>query len=271
MDAQAFHDFEHEGWESIPDAYHQAFSSLTLQSVAPLLDAAGVGKGSRVLDVATGPGYVAAAAAKRGANVTGLDFSRAMVERARRDHPAVEFTEGDAEALAFADGSFDAVVMNYGLLHLARPDQALAEACRVLRPGGRFAFTVWAPPERTVGFGIVLDAIREHGRSDVPVPSGPPFFRFGDPAEARRSLTAAGFARTDSREIRQSWRLPDADTLFAWMCTSTVRTGALLRAQSPAALAAIRRSVTDRAGVYRNGDTIALAMPAVLSFGVRER
>jgi SAM-dependent methyltransferase len=271
VDAQAFHDFEHEGWESIPDAYHQAFAALTSQSVAPLLDAAEVAKGSRVLDVATGPGYVAAAAAKRGAKVTGVDFSRTMVERARRDYPALESAEGDAEALAFADASFDAVLMNYGLLHLARPDQALAEARRVLRPGGRLAVTVWAPPERTIGFGIVLDAIREHGRMDAAVPSGPPFFRFGDLPEARRSLEAAGLAQVGSREIAQVWRLPDANTLFAWMCTSTVRTGALLRAQSHAALAAIGKAVTDRAGVYRNGDTIELPMPAVLSFGARER
>lgn len=271
MDAQAFHDFEHEGWESIPDAYHHAFAALTSQSVAPLLDAAGVGKGSAVLDVATGPGYVAAAAAKRGAKVTGVDFSRAMVERARRDYPAVEFRQGDAEALAFADGSFDAVVMNYGLLHLARPDQALAEARRVLHPGGRLAFTVWLPPERTIGFGLVLDAIREHGRTDVSVPAGPPFFRFGDPAESRRSIEAAGFVGPGAREIAQTWRLPAADSLFAFMRTSTVRTGALLAAQSAADLEAIRHAVTAKATMYRKNDTLELPMPALLTWGSRER
>lgn len=271
MDAKAFHDFEHDGWERIPDAYHRAFAALTSQSVVPLLDAAGVGRGTRVLDVATGPGYVASAAADRGAEVTGVDFARSMVERAKRDYPGIDFREGDAEALDFPDGSFDSVVMNYGLLHLARPDQALAEARRVLRPGGRFAFTVWAPPEQSIAFGIVLGAIREHGRLDVPVPPGPPFFRFGDPLEACRSLEAAGFARAESGLVPQTWRLADGETLFAWMAASTVRTGALLRAQSPAALEAIRRAVVAAAEARRRGGTIPLPMPAVLSGARRER
>lgn len=271
MDAEAFRRFEHEGWESLPDAYHRAFASLTGQSVAALLDTARVGKGTRALDVATGPGYVAVAAAARGASVTAVDFSRAMVERARRDHPGIEFLEGDAEALDFPERSFDAVVMNYGLLHLARPDRALAEAHRVLRPGGRLAFTVWLPPERTPGFGLVLNAIREHGTMEVPVPEGPPFFRFGDPAEAQRALAVAGFAEAGSREVAQTWRLPNVEALFAIMSNSTVRTGALLRAQTPSAFAAIREAVTVRARVYRKGDTIELPMPALLSWGRRER
>lgn len=269
MDSEAFRAFEHEGWERIPDSYHRAFASLTAQFIEPLLDAARVAKGARVLDVATGPGYVAAAAAARGAKVTGVDFSRAMVERARRDHPGVEFEEGDAESLGFAEGSFDAVVMNYGLLHLARPDQALAEARRVLRPGGRLAFTVWRPPERAIGFGIVLDAIREHGRMDAPVPAGPPFFRFGDPVESRRALEAAGLVEPGSREIAQTWRLPAADALFAFMRTSTVRTGALLAAQSAADLEAIRHAVTAKAAVYCKHDTLELPMPALLTWGSR--
>lgn len=271
MDAEAFRRFEHEGWERLPDAYDRAFAALTSQSVEPLLDAARVGEGTKVLDVATGPGYVAAAAAARGASVTGVDFSRAMVARAKRDHPRVEFREGDAEALDFPEAGFDAVVMNYGLLHLARPDRALAEARRVLRPGGRLAFTVWLPPERTLGFGLVLNAIREHGSMEVAVPEGPPFFRFGDPGEARRSLAAAGFAEVSSQEVAQTWRLPGAEALFAIMSNSTVRTGALLRAQTPSAFAAIRKAVTDRARVYLKGDTLELAMPALLSEGTRER
>ena len=121
----------------------------------------------RVLDVATGPGYVAGAAAQRGATVVAVDFSSSMVAEARRRHPKIPFYEGDAEALSFPDRAFDAVVMNFGLLHLARPDAALSEACRVLKLGGRYAFTVWAKPEEAVGFGVVLGAMQTHGTMDV--------------------------------------------------------------------------------------------------------
>src|SRR6266536_1072571 len=127
MDPHAFHDFERQGWERASEHYGDAFGALTAQIAGPLLDAAGVKAGSRVLDVCTGPGIAAGAAAARGADVVGLDFSAAMIEEARRGHPGITFREGDAEALPFDTGSFDAVVMSFGLLHLARPDTAIAE------------------------------------------------------------------------------------------------------------------------------------------------
>src|SRR5205807_2183578 len=136
MDA-AFHDFERAGWETAADHYGDAFGPLTSQAIPSLLRAAQAGEGTRLLDVASGPGYVAAAAAARGATVIGVDFASEMVTLATRRYPVLEFVEGDAEALAFPDRSFDAVAINFGVLHLARPDAALAEARRVLKPGGR--------------------------------------------------------------------------------------------------------------------------------------
>jgi ubiquinone/menaquinone biosynthesis C-methylase UbiE len=121
FDAGAFHDFEHAGWERAAEFYGSAFGELTAQTAGPLLDAVGATAGTRLLDVASGPGYIAGAAADRGATVTGLDFSSAMVAEARVRHPGIAFREGDAEALPFDAGTFDAVVMNFALLHLARP------------------------------------------------------------------------------------------------------------------------------------------------------
>jgi SAM-dependent methyltransferase len=251
-----FREFEHAGWEKLPQRYHDAFAGLTSQAIEPLLDAVLAGKGIKLLDVATGPGYVAAAAAARGADVTGLDFAAAMVAEASRRYPAVKFQEGDAEDLPFPDAGFDAVTMNFGLLHLGRPERAIGEAYRVLRSGGRFGLTVWAKPEEARGFGIVLDAIRKHGELNAPIPAGPPFFRFSDPEECRRALLQAGFRRPEVKPVPQVWRLQKP--LFEIMLGSTVRTGALLRAQTPAALEAIRAEVT---GSSRS----ELPMPAVLA------
>ena len=221
--------------------------------------------GSRVLDVATGPGYVAAAAAARGADVVGVDFSAAMLAMARRKHPALDLREGDAEKLPFADESFDAVVMNFGLLHVPRPDRAVAEAFRVLRPHGRFGFTVWAQPDQAVGLGIVLDALRQSGDLSVPLPPGPPFFRFSDTAECKGVLAAAGFGVVRVTLVPQVWRLPSPEALFEAMSNSTVRTAALLKAQSAQALDAIRQEVRAAATRYISGDCIELPMPAVLA------
>ena len=269
IDPHSFREFEHSGWQGIPRQYHQAFGDLTIQSIEPLLDAAGVKAGTRVIDIASGPGYVAAAAARRGATVIGVDFSAAMVAEARGRNPEIEFREGDAEQLPFGDALFDAAVMNFGILHLARPDQALVEACRVLRAGGRFAFTVWAKPEESVGFQIVLGSIAKHGDTKVPLPEGPPFFRFSESDESIRSLIAAGFASPTVVKVPQLWRLPTLDSLFEVMLQSTVRTAGLLRAQKPEALGKIRDALRVASKQYQKGNAVQLSMPAVLASAVK--
>jgi ubiquinone/menaquinone biosynthesis C-methylase UbiE len=227
------------------------------------LDAAGVTKGTQMLDVACGPGYVAAAAVARGAAAVGVDFSSAMVEEAQGRYPGIDFREDDAEKLSFPEATFDAVVMNFGLLHLARPEQAISEAHRVLTPGGSAAFTVWNTPDKARGMGIVLEAIQKYGDLNVPIPAGPPFFRFSDPAEFKRVLAEAGFISTAVTQVPQVWRLSSPDELFDVMYNGSVRNAAVLRAQKPDVLEKIREEI--RLQVQRAGNE--LPMPAVLCSG----
>jgi SAM-dependent methyltransferase len=268
-DAEAFRTFEHDGWQRAAEHYVGAFGTVTPQTIAPLLDAAGAAPATRVLDVATGPGFVAAAAAARGARVVGLDFSSAMIAAAARRCRDVTFREGDAEALPFDDGAFDAVVMNFGLLHLARPETAIAEAHRVLRAGGRYAFTVWAGPDQALGFGLVLQAIERHGRLDVPLPEGPPFFRFSQADECRHALERAGFVDISVRTLPLIWNLESADGIYDALFQGGVRTAAILRQQTPEALASIREAIRQSAQPYRSGDGLALPMTAVLAAGMK--
>jgi SAM-dependent methyltransferase len=266
-DAAAFHDFEHAGWERAAEHYVDAFAGLTRQTAEPLLDAVRAKAGTRLLDVACGPGFISSAAAARGANVIGLDFSSAMIARAHQIHPSVTFREGDAEALPFEPASFDAVVMNFGLLHLARPDQAIAEARRVLAPGGRYGFTIWGGPDEAVGFGMVLKAIEAFGRLDVGLPEGPAFFRFSSIAECKRVMELAGFADVETRTVPLTWTLHSADAVFDAIMRGGVRTSAVLRAQTPEALDRIRAAVHQSAERYARGGRIEIPMPAVLASG----
>ena len=266
---RAFRDFERAGWETAALPYADAWGALTTQAVGPLLDAVGAGPGVRLLDVATGPGYVAAAAAERGTQATGVDFAAVMVAEGRRRYPQVEFREGEADALPFPDGTFDAVTINFGILHFELPDQALVEAHRVLQPGGRVGFTVWAPPEEAVAFGLVLRAVQAHGDPNVPLPPGPPFFRFSDAEECCRVLQAVGFARPSVQRVPQVWRLPSPAALFDAMQHGTVRTRALLRAQTPEALAAIGTALREAAWAYERDGALELPMPAVLAAGTK--
>ena len=269
LEPEKFHSFEHAGWQAIPTGYHEMFGGLTTQAIEPLLDAVRLKKGMSFLDIASGPGYVAAAAAKRGATVLGVDFSAAMVEHAKQLNAGVEFREGDAEKLPVGNNLFDAAAMNFGILHLGQPEVALIEAHRILRGGGRFAFSVWAKPEETIGFGIVLRAVELHGEPRVELPEGPPFFRYSDPEECTRGLLVAGFESPAVTKVAQVWRLPAGDGLFNAMKNSTVRTAGLLRAQKPTVLDKIREEM--RAGLekYTKGDVVELPMPAWIAAGVK--
>lgn len=267
----SFHEFEQAGWEdpTVAGTYDEHLSRVTTQSVEALLDGAGVREGSRVLDVATGAGYVAVAAAARGARATGIDFSATQVRMASERNPDVRFEHGDAEALPFEPDSFDAVVSGFGMCHLPDPDRALREAFRVLRAGGRIAFTVWAPPERAVAIGALYAAVRAHGRLDTGLPVGPNFFLFSDPEPCARALTSAGFASPSYREVPQFWRVTDPDDLFDVIARGTVRAAATLRAQSPEARQVIREAMREVVAGYGVGDHYEVPAPAVLATAVK--
>jgi SAM-dependent methyltransferase len=268
---KAFRDFEQAGWEeeSVCARYDDLFSIITVQSIEPLLNHAKVGPGTHVLDVATGAGYVAGAAAERGAEAVGVDLSSAQIEMARQRFPAATFELCDGDALPFPDGSFDAVVNNYGMPHFAEPEAAIAEGFRVLKRGGRFAFAVLDRPERAVGVGAVYAAIQAHGSLDVGLPPGPSYFLFSDPEECQRCLSAAGFESVSVTHVLQTWRVPSPDTVIETISQGTVRAAATLNAQPPEAKEAIFAAIRETVRRYEVGGSIELPMPAVIAGGTR--
>jgi SAM-dependent methyltransferase len=233
VDADSFNAFEAAGWEAQVAGYEEFFVPITTRLVGPLLDATEVGGGERVLDVASGPGHVAAGAAERGASVVGVDIAEGMLSLARRLHPELEFRRGDAEALPFPDGSFDAVVANFLMLHVGRPEQVVAEFARVLVPGGRLALTVWDVPGRARVLGVLLDAVAAAGASPPPdIPVGPPFFRFADDEEFGALLRGRRLEDVVVRTIEFSHRETSAEPLWQGLLGGTVRSAALIRGQS---------------------------------------
>lgn len=159
-----------------------------LSMAARLVDAAGVEPTQRVLDVACGTGNVAITAARRGAQVTGLDITPSMLDDARENAriagvEAIEWEEGDATDLPFADDAFDVTLSCVGHMFAQPPDEAAAELLRVTKPGGTVAFTSWTPES-------VVPAMARALQEYLPpnLNARPPPFEWGDPAIVRERL-----------------------------------------------------------------------------------
>ena len=266
---EPFKTFEHAGWSdsSIVLAYHGQLSDVTRQAIPELLASTGLKEGDRVLDVGCGGGYVAAAAGDSGAEVVGADISAAQIDLATKSYPNIQFIEGDAEDLPFPDAGFDVVLNAFGFPHLADPEKAAREAFRVLKRGGRFGYASWAEPAKCLGIAMVYDAIRAYGTLDVGLPPGPNFFAYGDPAYAVELLGGAGFIEISIKDVPLIWRVSTPDAIFDTIASGTVRASAVLRRQTPQALAEIKDDLRTRISKFRNNGSYDVPAGALVVAG----
>ena len=197
-------------WGRTAPTYADGFAAMTGGCAEATLDAAGVGRSSRLLDVGTGPGTLIGPALTRGATVVALDLTDEMIEEARRRYPDVETRVGKASDLPFDAESFDAVTLGFSLHHMAEPDRALHEAHRVLRPGGRIAFTVWAEIERCEAISAAFAALAAIGVDTTDEGPQPPL-PFGLPlAEYQDALDTAGFIQPFAHHVDIGWHVRSA-------------------------------------------------------------
>jgi SAM-dependent methyltransferase len=179
---------QREGW-----AFFAPLELLSTPAAFKLVRFAGVQPGQKALDVGCGTGVVAITAARLGAVATGLDLTPALLEKAWQNAEtagvAIEFHEGDVEALPFKDAAFDVVLSQFGHMFGPRPSIVVSEMLRVLRPGGRIAFSTW-PPELFVG---KMFALMSAYLPPPPAGAAPPV-EWGNPDIVRERL---GDAVTD--------------------------------------------------------------------------
>jgi len=268
IDAERFREFERNAHDRIADSYHSFFVPITEHAAEPLLDAAAVRRGMRVLDVASGSGVVSAHASARGAVATGVDISPRMVALASAINPDCTFREAAVESLPFADGSFDAIVCAFGIGHFPRAEIAVAECARVLMPGGRLAFAWWDAPERNRLQGLLLEAVQEAGaKSPADLPSGPPMFRYSDDGEFGALLASAGLEQVFVRPHAFSYRIASAATLWEGAMGSLARTSALVRGQAIEVQRRIRSTFDRLVAAYSTADGVNLPMAFKIASG----
>jgi SAM-dependent methyltransferase len=270
IDLEAFRNFERATHDKLAESYHDAFSVVTDRAIEPLLSAAHVRHGARLLDVATGPGTLAARAAERGAHVIGIDIAPAMIALALALHPRLDFREASAEDLPFATSSFDSVVSGFGVGHFSKPERVLAEFARVLVPKGRVALSWWDGFGKNRRNGIFFEAINELGISAPgALPAGPAVDRFSDPEQFAAILRAAGFEVAGIDYITFSHPLKNVDELWKLALGSFVRVSTVIRAQSAEVQQQIRQKVEQVARQYESPNGLQIPIAFRVIAGVR--
>ncbi|CAA9274325.1 MAG: hypothetical protein AVDCRST_MAG10-3494 [uncultured Acidimicrobiales bacterium] len=261
----AFARWERQSWEARAASYAKSITALTRGAADALLDAADVRTGTEVLDAGCGPGVVALAARRRGAEVTAVDQSEAMVALARS--AGVDARQAPADRLPFETGAFDAAVAGFLINHLPRPVEGVAELARVCK--ARVAVSVWDAADANPALGLFGRVVQSFALAD-PVPPGPDNSLYSDDARLTALLAAGGLG--DVRITRVAWALTiEPGAWFDAVAAGTPRTGAVLAAASAERRAELRALYVERAGASYGGADGRVTLPAaaVIGSGVR--
>ena len=246
------------------EIYEEQFVPALFRPFAgAVADAAHIESSSRVLDVACGTGALTAVAAQRAGasgSVFGLDCNAAMLTVARRKPLAVQWIEGCAEVLPFADGEFDAVVSQFGLMFFDDRAQALREMQRVLRPGGRLAVAVCDAVEHSPGYAALAGLLlRLFGRRVADAFRAP--FAIGDPELLRSLCARAGLLQAQIATVPATVRFASIDTLVSAERSCVWTLGGLLDdSQFERLLVEARRELQP----FVKNDEVVFKMPALL-------
>jgi SAM-dependent methyltransferase len=253
-------------WDRVAEAYAEFIASTLTLYAEDAIRLAGVQEGSRVLDVATGPGTLARLVA-RITRVDALDFSSRMLDELRRRAHAEELQRltlhcGDGQSLPFPDDHFDVAFSMFGLFLFPDRARGLSELARVLVPGGRVVIGSWQSQDQVPALSIVSDEIRKLMPADFTPPPAP----LSDAASVESELSAAGF-EVEVHAVTHRIEAPSLDALWEGLRRSHV---ALVIAEAQLegpGFDSLLRSIHSRLERELGAGPQQVAMPAWLGVG----
>ena len=218
--------------------------------------------GDTVLELAAGlgdTGLMAARLVGESGRVIITDFAPEMVAAARRRAEEMgvenaEFRRLDAEQMGLETISVDGVLCRWGYMLMIDPAAAFAETRRVLRPGGRLAFSVWAARERNPTLSLAGTVLVELGHIPPPDPEAPGAFVMADPERIRKLVVEAGFAEPEIEEVPFRWRFADQDAYWRFLTDTAASVSPVLRALSSEAQHLVRERAHEAARPFSSGE-----------------
>jgi len=218
--------------------------------------------GDTVLELAAGlgdTGLMAARLVGEAGRVIITDFAPEMVAAARRRAEEMgvenaEFRRLDAERMDLETDSVDGVLCRWGYMLMIDPAKAFAETRRVLRPGGRLAFSVWAARERNPTLSLAGTVLVELDHIPPPDPEAPGAFVMADPGRIRELVVGAGFAEPEIEEVPFRWWFADQEAYWRFLTETAASFSPVLRALSPEALNTVRERVHEEVRPFHSGE-----------------
>ncbi|MDH5509028.1 MAG: methyltransferase domain-containing protein [Nitrospinota bacterium] len=213
---------QRDDWNAVADAWEKYDGWLSDNFASfdkTLIERAGIGPGHKALDLGSGTGNPALAAARTvgpHGSVVGVDVAEKMLDVARRRAQAmgidnVEFQVCHAGAISFEKESFDAATSRFCLMFLPDVSAALRGVHSALKPGARFTAAVWGTPEKNLSFTIAMKVLHNFGEAAAPDPSAPSPFSLGAPGKLKGFMEEAGFVDTTEEAVPVQMSFPSLE------------------------------------------------------------
>jgi len=250
--------------DRLAETYRTGLARVTAKAIAPLLDAVSAGPDMRLLDIGCGPGDLVAAAAERGALAAGTDLAPGMVAVAARMFPDLDFRVAPADAQPFDDGGFDAVTCGFGVGQFANADAVATECARLLKAGGRAAFSWWQGYDRNRINGLFYQVLVE---LDV---TKPPPDTYGNADKLAGLVERTGCINVTMQDFTFLHPLPDAEAYWQLAIGSFGRIAKLYDAQDEATQKRIRGAVKTALRAHETADGLAIPVAFRIASGTRK-